>query len=194
MDEMYNIYLEQAKMLHKHAKVWKGHMLKRYLPQIEEVIKEHNIDTNSILDYGCGKSLYHPKGWNATRYDPAVPHFEVKPEKGKKFDLVICTDVLEHIPETSLPTIIDELFSYSSKYVFATAATKPAGKVLPNGMNAHATVKPKEWWMELFGKYDSNKYTLDFTEKDPKHFKKYSDTGKRKVPGETKGGFTYNDQ
>ena len=31
-------------------------------------------------------------------------------------------------------------------------------------MNAHATVK-KEWWMELFGKYDSNKYTLDFTEK-----------------------------
>ena len=33
MDEMYNIYLEQAKMLvHKHAKVWKGHMLKRYSP------------------------------------------------------------------------------------------------------------------------------------------------------------------
>ncbi len=56
-------------------------------------------------------------------------------------------------------------------------------------MNAHATVKPKEWWMELFSKYDSKKYTLDFTEKDPKHFKKYSDTGKRKVPGETKGGF-----
>jgi len=83
MDELYNIYLDQAKMLHKHAKVWKGHMLKRYLPQVEEIIKEHNIDTNSILDYGCGKSLYHPKGWNATRYDPAVPEFEVKPEKGK---------------------------------------------------------------------------------------------------------------
>ena len=84
MDELYNIYLDQAKMLHQHKKVWKGHMLKRYLPQVEEIIKEHNIDTNSILDYGCGKSLYHPKGWNATRYDPAVPEFEVKPEKGKK--------------------------------------------------------------------------------------------------------------
>ena len=78
----------------------------------------------------------------------------------------------------------------NTKYVFATAATKPAGKVLPNGMNAHATVKPKEWWQELFSKYDSNKYTLDFTEKDPKHFKKYSDTGKRKL----KDGFAYNEQ
>ena len=58
MDEMYNIYLEQAKMLHKHVKGVKEYMPKRYLPQIEEVIKEHNIDTNSILDYGCGKSLY----------------------------------------------------------------------------------------------------------------------------------------
>ena len=48
--------------------------------------------------------------------------------------------------------------------------------------------------MELFSKYDSSKYTLDFTEKDPKHFKKYSDKGKRKISGQTKGGFTYNDQ
>ena len=138
MDELYNIYLDQAKF-HQHKKVWKGHMLKRYLPQVEEIIKEHNIDTNSILDYGCGKSLYHPESWNAYRYDPAVPKWEVKPEKGRKFDLVICTDVLEHIPETSLHIIIDELFSYSSKVVFATAATKPAGKVLHNGMNEHAT-------------------------------------------------------
>ena len=31
------------------------------MPQIEEVIKEHNIDKNSILDYGCGKAQHHPE-------------------------------------------------------------------------------------------------------------------------------------
>ena len=39
-------------------------------------------------------------------------------------------------------------------------------------------------------KYDSNKYTLDFTEKDINTLKKYSDTGKRKL----KDGFTYNEK
>ena len=48
MENLYEIYLDQAKLMHKIAKVWKGHMIKKYMPQIEEVIKEHNIDTNSI--------------------------------------------------------------------------------------------------------------------------------------------------
>ena len=183
--ELYEEYLDQAKLIHQDPKLWKGHMLKRYLPQIEEIIKKHNIDTNSILDYGCGKSLYHPESWNATRYDPAVPKWEKKPEAGKKFDLVICTDVLEHIPEGSLPTIIEEIFSYSGKYVFCTAAIKKAGKILANGKNAHATVQPKEWWKKLFEKYDN--YTLDFTEKDPKKTMKYLRAK------EAKGGHNYND-
>ena len=54
MDELYNTYLEQAKMLHKHKKVWKGHMLKRYLPQVEKIIKDY-----SILEYSFKKGLYY---------------------------------------------------------------------------------------------------------------------------------------
>ena len=73
-------------------------------------------------------------------------HIEQKPEAGRKFDLVVCIDVLEHIPQADLPRIIKEIFDYSGKYVFATAAVNKAGKTLPNGMNAHATVQPEEWW------------------------------------------------
>ena len=47
-------------------------MIKKYMPQIEEVIKEHNIDTNSILDYGCGKAQHHPENWNAYKYDQHI--------------------------------------------------------------------------------------------------------------------------
>ena len=172
MENMYEIYLDQAKLMHKDPKVWKGHMIKRYMPQIKEIIEKHNIDT--ILDYGCGKAQHHPDGWNSYKYDPAVPKFEKKPETGRKFDLVICIDVLEHIPESDLPRIIKEIFDYSGKYVFCTAAVKEAGKTLPNGLNAHATVRPQEWWNELFAPYKN--YTLDFTTKKPTKKKKYKIT------------------
>ena len=49
MDNLYEIYLEQAKLMHQNPKYWKGHMIKKYMPQIEEVIKEHNIDTLSLI-------------------------------------------------------------------------------------------------------------------------------------------------
>ena len=45
MDNLYEIYLEQAKLMHKDPKSWKGHMIKKYMPQIEEVIEKYNIDT-----------------------------------------------------------------------------------------------------------------------------------------------------
>ena len=67
---------------------------------------------------------------------------------------------------------IKEIFDYSGKYVFATAAVKEAGKTLPNGMNAHATVQPEEWWRELFKPYEG-RFTLDFTTKKPTKKKKY---------------------
>ena len=66
----------------------------------------------------------------------------------------------------NLKRIIKEIFDYSGKYVFATAATNKAGKTLPNGMNAHATVQPEEWWIELFKPYEG-RFTLDFTTKKP---------------------------
>ena len=159
---LYDIYLEQAKIMHQMGH-WRGHMILKYIPQIKEVIKKYNIET--ILDYGCGKAEFLPKKWNVYKYDPAIPEFEKKPKLGNKFDLVVCIDVLEHIPETDLPKIVKEIFDYSNKYVFCTAAVKEASKTLPNGLNAHATVQNEKWWKELFAPYKN--YTLDFTTKKP---------------------------
>ena len=159
---LYDIYLEQAKIMHQMGH-WRGHMILKYIPQIKEVIKKYNIET--ILDYGFGKAEFLPKKWNVYKYDPAIPEFEKKPKLGNKFDLVVCIDVLEHIPETDLPKIVKEIFDYSNKYVFCTAAVKEASKTLPNGLNAHATVQNEKWWKELFAPYKN--YTLDFTTKKP---------------------------
>ena len=166
-------YIDLYRVMHEDKKNYQGVSLLKETPNIANIVLETNSHT--VLDYGCGKAQHHPENWNAYKYDPAYPKYEKKPEAGRKFDLVICIDVLEHIPQADLPRIIKEIFDYSGKYVFATAATSKAGKTLPNGMNAHATVQPEEWWRELFKPYEG-RFTLDFTTKKPTKKKKYNIT------------------
>lgn len=136
-------------------------------PQIERIgalIRRTGADT--VLDYGCGKGRqYEPReirGSDGERwpgvidywdigevvcYDPCYPPFSRLPEG--TFDGVICTDVLEHCPEEDMPWIVGELFSYANRFVFANVACYPANKRLPNGENAHCTIRPLQWWREL---------------------------------------------
>jgi hypothetical protein len=129
--------------------------------------------SKTMLDYGCGKGAQYEikdvaiQGEGKTyptmqaflglddvyRYDPAYKPFSTLPDK--KFDAVICTDVLEHCSEDDMEWILDEIFSYSQKLVFANIASYPARKTLPNGENAHCTIKPLEWWQDLIGRVNS---------------------------------------
>ena len=42
------------------------------------------------------------------------------------------------------------MFSYANRFVFACVACFPALATLPNGENAHCTVRPFSWWREIF--------------------------------------------
>ena len=157
MSNLYDIYLEQAKEHHRQDKNWQGIALKKFIPAINQIIKDKEIE--SILDYGCGKAKHLPSEWNATKYDPAVPEYQNKPTD--KFDLVISTDVLEHIPVDNLKDVIDDIFNYSKKWVFVSVCCRKANAILPNGYNAHATIESAKWWKELFKPYKN--YTLEFS-------------------------------
>lgn len=120
-----------------------------------------------ILDYGSGKGQqYQARNitlpgvlgqwpsiqayWGVDEircYDPAYPPYAELPSDA--YDGVISTDVLEHCPEEDIPWILDEIFSYARKFVFANVACYPAKKRLPTGENAHCTIRPYEWWMNL---------------------------------------------
>lgn len=119
----------------------------------------------TILDYGSGKGKQyspHPVKdgsggeWSGIAdywdvepvvcYDPCYPPFSTLPVG--KFDGVISTDVLEHCPDEDIPWIIGEIFDYAKRFVFANVACYPARKRLPNGENAHCTIKPMAWWKE----------------------------------------------
>ena len=153
----YETYLDQAKKLHEIESKWRGTTVRQYIPEINKLRKEYNLVT--MLDYGCGKAQFHDASWNAVKYDPAIPEFSTRPTG--RFDLVISTDVLEHIPEEHIENTIADIFNYSDRWVFVSVCCREAKEILPNGMNAHATVKHESWWKDKFSKYKN--YKLAFT-------------------------------
>lgn len=118
------------------------------------------VQAKTVLDYGSGRGdAYYPPydlhiNWGIERptlYDPAFPEIDELPPAGAKFDLVICNDVLEHVSETSAPQLIESLFLYAERAVWASVCCRPAKKFFPDGTtNLHVTVKPITWWCDLF--------------------------------------------
>ena len=129
-----------------------GYTLARYVGPIALLVRV--TKTKTILDYGCGKGYqYTRKFWHhrwrgimPTLYDPAVKEFSELPEG--KFDGVVCTDVLEHIPEEELDEVISELVNYAEKWCYIAVCCRKAQCKLRNGMNEHVTIKPPRWWKE----------------------------------------------
>ena len=168
----YRELLEQYRAMHRDGdlqrgiaaeKMFSGMSLPPQARRIKALVARAGAKT--LLDYGCGKaSAYRAKfvdgamAWNGVReywgvaevrlYDPGyAPHSELPTGT---FNGVICTDVLEHCPEEDLGWIVGELFAYAERFVFANVACYPAGKTLPNGENAHCTIRPTDFWHALF--------------------------------------------
>lgn len=141
-----------------------GHSLPPHIGLIKRLIEKTNA--KEILDYGSGKghqyihiqikdettgeskNLIEYWDVNVSCYDPSYAPFTSPPSR--KYDGVICTDVLEHCPEEDLQWIIDDIFGHAKLFVYANVACYPAKARLPNGDNAHCTIRPPEWWDALF--------------------------------------------
>lgn len=106
------------------------------------------LNTQDILDYGCGKGLLKQAlGWDIKEYDPAIPGKDLPPTSA---DLVVCTDVLEHIEPEYLNSVLDDLQRLTRQRAFITVATSPAKKFLQDGRNAHLIQQPLSFWLPLF--------------------------------------------
>lgn len=108
----------------------------------------------SICDFGCGKgNLIETLKENypdivLVGYDPANEKFNA-PIEDKFFDLLISTDVLEHVePEYINKTL--EFLSTKSRYIYHKIALSPAKLILPDGRNAHLIQESSDWWRKKF--------------------------------------------
>lgn len=143
-------YLESQQWLHSRPKGYGGGGAK----WADAVVGLCSVNAcASVIDYGCGqgtlKTATEPQltGVEIVEYDPAIPG-KNSIEKYRKFDLVVCTDVLEHIESDRLNVVIDHLFKLSQKLVFLVIATRPSNKFFPDGRNVHLTIEPASWWLE----------------------------------------------
>ena len=123
-----------------------------------------NNKCHSLLDYGCGKGnvfkniqkkfpLIDCRG-----YDPGVPEYAVMPEIPA--ELVICTDVLEHIAEQDIDYVLTQILSRSNKVVFLNISCRPAVKHFKEGKfkgkNVHISIFDPSWWGHKIGNIWNN--------------------------------------
>lgn len=110
-----------------------------------------SLKTTSILDYGCGKGyLAKSLPFPIWEYDPAIPG---KTESPRPADIVICTDVLEHIEPEKLLFVLDDLRRCVKKVGYFVIHTGAAIKQYADGRNTHLIQKDKSWWKKKLSKF-----------------------------------------
>ncbi len=84
-----------------------------------------------------------------------------------RFDLVLCTDVLEHIPIRDIPDTLNKISDLAKPggSVFLVIASDPskhenhperssaATELKQSGIKIHETLKPRSWWLHELLKY-----------------------------------------
>jgi len=99
----------------------------------------------TVLDYGCGqgylKSLL-PE-YDVREYDPGIEGKDVRPSPA---DIVVCSDVLEHVEPASIDNVISDLRNLTSVLAVMVIATKPSSKIMADGRQAHLIVENAAWW------------------------------------------------
>jgi cyclopropane fatty-acyl-phospholipid synthase-like methyltransferase len=125
----------------------------------------------SVLELGCGGGDMHRflKAFGIERYigvdvNPVAfkhsPHITKSPQNfrllnlqeeidfGMKFDVVCSFEVLEHIREEKLDSIIGTIKRHiGEKSIFLGTAS------LQDDLDVHVTVRPREFWMEKFAQH-----------------------------------------
>ena len=138
----------------KVGSVYNDFELRKFRNICREIMTANEIAT--VLDYGGGGSDWDEPDFDLESGRTAKQFFDVslvntfEPARYKlektKSDCVICMDVLEHIFISDVPKVVNELFSLAKKLLIINVACYKAAALLPNGGNAHVTIRNAEWW------------------------------------------------
>jgi hypothetical protein len=140
-------YFEQLELFHTIRPHSFG--MASNIRNFEQWIDMYEIKT--FIDYGCGKGCLvntindlYPN--SCIGYDPGLKKWREVPKEKK--EMLICTDVLEHIEPDYIINVLKHMDSLFTKVAYLLIATSAAKKSLPDGRNAHLIQKKPEWWKQ----------------------------------------------
>lgn len=136
-------YRGQLETLHR-TRTW-GADGGKHTEAVRQIIDEYQPKT--ILDYGCGENKLAESltPIRVSGYDPGVRERATMP---KPCDLVISTDVLEHVEPDKLDAVLDHIWRLTGVVGYFVISTRLANAKLPDGRNAHLSVHDGSWWLE----------------------------------------------
>lgn len=136
------------------AEYWKGKggLEQKHYYQVMRWMEFFKPD--KVLDFGCGRGAYvyafRYYGVSAEGFEPSkaavdtalTPVSSVKPSG--VYDLVVCYDVFEHVPEAEVNDFLKELRGYAKEWLLVSvcAAGDPNFKL----DSTHKTFKTMAWW------------------------------------------------
>lgn len=157
-DQLYSeAYAEQLRRMRAEKQPRWGAGGQRHVEHVARVAREHKVAT--LVDYGCGHGKLLEEldkvlqGVQMVGYDPGMPAFAALPEQ---VDMLVSTDVLEHIEPDKLEGVLTHMRFLTGKVAYLHIHTGPANAILPDGRNAHLIQKPAEWWQEKLRQYYSS--------------------------------------
>jgi SAM-dependent methyltransferase len=155
-----------------------GYQNYRWLPEQTKSMCSSIVDfagierTNSVLDFGCAKGFivramndlgYDCYGGDISEYAISRSHESIKerltlldPERmedwflHRNFDIVLCKDVLEHIPYESIDSLLSVLRRISPRLLAIIPLGENGKYVIPDYENdvTHVIRENHAWWHE----------------------------------------------
>ena len=137
------------------------------------------FDFNTCVDYGCAKGfLVHAlriigcdaygediSEYAVTNCHPEVEEYISLPNE-KKYDLLICKDVLEHIEVKDIPGVLENFKDKSHQFFFTIPlGDKDRFRIREYEVDiTHVTKKDEEWWINMFESqgFKLNKFSYQF--------------------------------
>lgn len=155
-------YLTLLREMHAARPYW-GNGGHKYADEIRQLANDTKART--ILDYGCGIGTLALvlRELPIAEYDPGVIGKEQRP---KPADIVVATDVLEHIETGCIDFVIRDIFELTRIACFMVICVRPATTTLPNGHNAHLIIHDTLWWGDRLRRQPWNSIRLRYSDHD----------------------------